>query len=98
MTKVTLRGYIEVPAIDLEAVEREIDNHVQQTRAEQGCLTFQIVQSNDDRCRFDVYEEFVDRAAFEKHQARVKASKWGKVTAGVARHYEIAHGADTQVR
>ncbi|EPR4995117.1 putative quinol monooxygenase, partial [Vibrio navarrensis] len=39
--------------------------------------------------RFDVYEEFVDKVAFEQHQKRVKASRWGKVTVSVERHYEI---------
>lgn len=96
MAKVTLSGYIEVPTNDLEAVEREIDNHIQLTRAEAGCLVFEIVQSEGDRCRFDVYEEFSDRAAFEAHQARVKASTWGRVTAGVARHYEVTHGAEAK--
>lgn len=94
MTKVVLQGYIEVPRIDLATVEREIENHIQQTRAEAGCLVFEIVQSDDDPCRFGVYEEFSDRAAFEAHQARVKGSTWGRVTAGVTRHYEITRGPE----
>ena len=94
MAKVTLSGHIQVPRGNLEAVEREMDSHIQQTRAEAGCLVFEIVRSDDDRCRYDVYEEFSDRAAFEAHQSRVKASTWGKVTAGVTRHYEITHGPE----
>ncbi|MDF5015048.1 antibiotic biosynthesis monooxygenase, partial [Vibrio parahaemolyticus] len=39
--------------------------------------------------RFDVYEEFVDKASFKQHQERVQASHWGKVTANVKRQYEI---------
>ncbi|BEU05319.1 hypothetical protein OAG1_41190 [Agarivorans sp. OAG1] len=39
--------------------------------------------------RFGVFEEFRDKSAFEHHQARVKASHWGKVTVNVERHYQM---------
>ena len=94
MGKVILRGYIQVPVGDLEAVRAELDNHIRLTRAEEGCLVFEVVQDSEDRCRFAVYEEFSDRASFDLHQARVKASTWGEVTAGVARHYEIIGAGD----
>lgn len=94
MNKVILRGYIQVPAGDLEAVAAELRNHIRLTRAEEGCLVFEIVQDNEDRCRFSVYEEFSDQASFEHHQARVKNSRWGEITAGVARHYEIIGAGD----
>ena len=38
---------------------------------------------------FDVYEEFVDRASFDAHQARVKESSWGACTKGLVREYTI---------
>ncbi|KFE35388.1 hypothetical protein DW2_08162 [Thioclava atlantica] len=34
-------------------------------------------------------ERFATRADFEAHQARVKASDWGRATAGIARDYQI---------
>ena len=38
---------------------------------------------------FDVYEEFVDRAPFDAHQARVKESSWGACTKGLVQEYTI---------
>lgn len=92
MVKVTLSGYIEVPKEDLDAVLFELPNHIALTHQETGCITFTVTQDLEKPCRFDVYEEFIDKAAFEKHQARVKASDWGKVTQNVERFYTITEG------
>ncbi|WLQ16166.1 antibiotic biosynthesis monooxygenase [Hahella aquimaris] len=89
MSKVILKGYIIVPHEDLSAVEQALPTHTQLTVEEEGCLTFQVTKNDGDPNRFDVYEEFVDRAAFNAHQIRAKNSHWGKVTHNVERHYEI---------
>lgn len=94
MGKVILRGYIEVPADDVGRVEAELANHIRLTKAEEGCLVFEVVRVGSNPHRFQVYEEFADAAAFERHQTRVKASKWGEVTADVARHYNILRTGD----
>ncbi|WP_431689346.1 putative quinol monooxygenase [Hahella sp. NBU794] len=89
MSKVILKGYIIVPHEDLSAVEQALPIHTQLTLEEEGCLIFEVTKHDGDPRRFDVYEEFVDRAAFNAHQARVKNSHWGGVSLNVARHYEI---------
>lgn len=78
MSVVILNGFIIVPHNDLTAVKDELDNHIQLTRSETGCLIFKVNQDPLNLCQFDVYEEFVDQAAFQAHQARVKSSHWGK--------------------
>lgn len=89
MAQVTLKGFIEVPASELDAVKTELANHIRLTLKEPGCMTFRVNQNDHNPLRFDVFEEFIDKAAFEHHQQRVKASYWGKLTANVVRHYEI---------
>jgi len=89
MSKVTLKGFILVPESELELVKNELVNHKRLTREETGCITFSVIQNSENALRFDVYEEFTDKVAFEQHQKRVKASHWGKVTVNVERHYEI---------
>jgi quinol monooxygenase YgiN len=92
MSKVTLSGYITVPAEDLEAVLRELPNHITLTHQESGCLVFTVTRDSKHLHRFDVYEEFTDKAAFEKHQARVQASQWGQITKNVERFYTVTGG------
>ena len=89
MSKVILKGFIIVPAEDLAAVEEELINHKNLTLNESGCLVFEVTQSESIPNRFDVYEEFINKTAFESHQQRVKDSYWGEVTVNVERHYEI---------
>lgn len=89
MSKVILKGFIIVPAEDLAAVKEELINHKKLTLNELGCLVFEVTQSERIPNRFDVYEEFINKTAFESHQKRVNNSYWGEVTVNVERHYEI---------
>ncbi len=89
MSKVVLKAFILVPEADLDAVKQELNKHKTQTLQEQWCLVFDVVENTDNPLRFDVYEEFLDKASFEQHQQRVKASYWGEVTRNVERYYEI---------
>ena len=90
MSKVILSGYIIVPNDDLESVEQALILHTQLTLAEAGCLIFEVIKDVNDPNRYSVYEEFIDQAAFEDHQTRVKNSHWGKVTVNVERHYQVS--------
>ncbi|MDX7744150.1 putative quinol monooxygenase [Aeromonas veronii] len=89
MGKVILQGFIIVPLSDLTIVKSELDAHIRLTHAETGCQIFEVTQDPLNPCRFDVYEEFVDEAAFQAHQARVKSSRWGEITVNVERHYTV---------
>lgn len=91
MSKVVLKGYILVPNIDLEILKQELVTHIELTRQELGCLVFDISQDKSNASKFIVYEEFVDKYAFDKHQQRVKDSKWGNVTKSVERHYQVTY-------
>ena len=89
--RVFLQGYMEVPPERLAAVAGALPDHIALTRAEPGCLAFDVTPSPDHPDRFLVSEIFVDRAAFDAHQARGTASAWAEVTAGLPRHYTIRH-------
>ena len=89
MPKVILKGFIIVPEPELELVKNELINHKRLTLNEPGCITFCVTENSENPLRFDVYEEFVDRNAFEQHQERVRGSYWGRVTVNVERHYEV---------
>lgn len=87
MSKIVLEGFIEVSDDDLESVKRELTTHIELTKNEKGCIVFKVEQDPIYKNRFNVYEEFVDQAAFDAHQARVKTSKWGNATKNLKRNY-----------
>lgn len=86
---VTLNGYIDVPLDRLAAVETALVDHIRLTRAEPGCLTFDVTPHPSVPGRFEVFETFVDQAAFDSHQTRTAQSPWAEVTKGIARNYTI---------
>ena len=90
MSKITLQGYIVVSDIDLSNVKAELPTHIALTQQEEGCLIFHVLQDSDNKNVFNVYEEFVNRDAYEKHQQRVKNSLWSEITKNVKRHYKIS--------
>ena len=62
-------------------VRRHLPRHLRLTRAEPGCLAFDVTQT-DDPLVWRVAERFADRAAFDAHRARARASAWGRPPPG----------------
>lgn len=74
---------------DVETVQRHLPAHIRLTKAEPGCVSFEVSQS-DDPLVWNVEECFVDKAAFEFHQHRTRASTWWTATADIPRQYEVS--------
>jgi len=90
MSKVILEGYVIASDSNLSAIKRELSNHIQLTRQEEGCLVFEVTQDNKNVNRFNVYEEFISQDAFEAHQRRLSSSEWGKVSSNLEKHYKTS--------
>lgn len=86
---IVLTGHIDVPEDRITAVRAALPDHIALTRAEPGCLSFNVDEAPDTPGRFHVSERFVDRASFEAHQTRMKTSPWADITAGIPRHYTV---------
>lgn len=69
-------------------VRAALDGHIHLTRAEPGCVSFQVVPT-DDPMIWQVDETFTDQAAFEAHQTRASTSDWATQTTGVERKYTV---------
>lgn len=92
MEKITVKGCIIVPQAKLEAIKEALIEHTALTREETGCLVFDVTQRTDDPLVFDLYEEFVDDAAFSAHQARAKLTRWADISADVKRDFDVTRG------
>ena len=73
---------------EADAVRRHLDAHIERTRAEAGCLLFEITPLGGGRA-WSVEELFTDAQAFRAHQRRTVESEWGRATAGIERRYRI---------
>lgn len=86
---IVITGTITCAPGDLTMVANGLKDHIRLTRSEPGCLTFSIIQSPDDDCVFDVSERFVDRAAFEVHTVRTRASDWWAMSQHIPRQMDV---------
>ena len=78
---------------EAEAVRTHRPEHQRLTRAEPGCLTFEITDTEDPMI-FEVMEAFRDAASFAAHQARTRDSEWFAATRGILRDFRMEEIGD----
>lgn len=88
--KIRLEGVLIVPPERVAEVAEALPRHIALTRAEPGCLSFEVTSDPEDSGLFHVRELFRDRAAFDAHQDRAARSDWAAVTKGLRRDYTIS--------
>lgn len=87
MTTVRLTGWLRCRNDrDRALVEALLPDHIARTRAERGCISFDVTPTVDPLV-WAVSEQFRDAAAFRAHQARTATSEWGERTSGIPREY-----------
>ncbi|HQU69349.1 MAG TPA: antibiotic biosynthesis monooxygenase [Albidovulum sp.] len=90
MPRVALNGFLICRSLEeADRVSHLLPNHIRLTRAEPGCLKFEVFRSQADPVRFAVSELFRDRASFDAHQARTSDTIWARATKGIPREYRI---------
>jgi len=78
MAKVYLDGLLVAQTAAHRAViDLYLEDHIALTRAEPGCLKFEVTEDSKDRNKFHVSEIFDSEESFAAHQARAKNSEWG---------------------
>lgn len=86
---IRLKGHlICMTAEEAAAVRHHRPRHEALTRAEPGCLGFEIADTEDPLI-FDVQERFRDRASFDAHQARTRDSDWFAATRSILRDFRV---------
>jgi quinol monooxygenase YgiN len=87
--RVRVTGYLRCAPDEIDMVREALAEHIRLTRAEPGCLSFEITQDADDPCRWNLDETFIDMPAFEAHRARARESAWGPKTAHLDRDIQV---------
>jgi quinol monooxygenase YgiN len=89
MPRIALSGRL-ICADDAQAgvLERHLNAHIRASRAEPGCLRFEITPT-EDALIWRVDELFADQAAFDAHKARTAASPWAEATKEIRRDISL---------
>jgi quinol monooxygenase YgiN len=90
MARITLSGTLSCGTDDIATVLAALPGHIRLSRAESGCLSFEVSQDAANPGLFHVCESFVDQAAFDAHQTRTRASAWWQATQGFARDFTVS--------
>lgn len=85
---IRLTGTLTCARGEAGAVRDALPAHVALSRAEPGCLSFDVTETAPGV--FAVSETFTDRAAFDAHQARTRASKWWQATGHMTRDFTLS--------
>jgi quinol monooxygenase YgiN len=75
-------------AEEADLVRRVLPEHIRLSRAEPGCLSFNV-EPTDDPLVWRLDESFADKAAFRAHGDRMRSSVWFVATAGLARNFAV---------
>ena len=92
MANYVINGTITCAPEELDMFLGAVGEHEALTRSEPGCIEFSITQSNAGSCEFLVAERFVDKAAFDAHSNRTRASAWWGKTKHIPRELEYSGG------
>lgn len=92
MTTVRLTGTLTCATLaDAALIARYLPDHIALSRAEPGCMAFAVTPTADPLV-WQVDEAFADRAAFDAHQTRTRASAWFQATGHIRRDFRLSAG------
>ncbi len=94
--RVIARGTITCPADKRSAIVPAMKDHIRLSRAEPGCIQFDITASPSVPDTFVVTEEFANRAAFDAHTNRTRASDWWGISQHLPRQIIVQDVPATQ--
>lgn len=85
---ILLTGTLTCAPEECATVHAALPAHIRLSRAEPGCLAFDVTETAPGV--FTLTERFTDRAAFDAHQARTRASDWWQATGHMTRDFTLS--------
>ncbi|MET4126925.1 putative quinol monooxygenase [Roseovarius sp. MBR-6] len=90
MGVIRLTGRMTCAPHEIDIARAALPEHIRLSRAEAGCLSFDVTETAPGA--FTVSESFADRAAFDAHQTRTRASDWWRATGHMPREFTVTEG------
>ncbi len=85
--KLTIVAKILVKPEKKELVKRELLKLIAPTRAEKGCINYDLHQDNDDENLFLFYENWKSRALWQDHMNSTHIADYKKATDGAVEDF-----------
>lgn len=86
---IKITGTLTASGEDIERARRLIPEHIALSRAEPGCLKFELTEDANQPGLWRLDELYRDENAFAHHKQRTKASRWGQESTDMVRDFVI---------
>ncbi len=94
MRKLTIVANIHVNPDQIDLVKAELEKLVPITRAEEGCIQYDLHQDNDNPAHFMFYENWESRALWQTHMNAPHLAAYMEATDGAVAEFilnEMTH-------
>ncbi len=82
MTNLTIVANIVAQKDNIELVKAELLKLIGITRAEEGCINYDLHQDNENPAHFTFYENWVSRELWQTHMANTHLAAYMEATEG----------------
>lgn len=89
MANLTILAHIHAEVGKIDLVKAELIRLIDVTRAEDGCLQYDLHQDNDDPAHFMFYETWTSRELWQKHMNAPHLAAYGAATEGAVRKFTL---------
>ena len=88
-TKLTIIAKILAKPEKRELIKTELLKLIAVTRAEEGCIDYDLHQDNENENLFLFYENWESRALWQKHMGNAHLAKYSKATEGAIAEFTL---------
>lgn len=89
MSKLTIVANIHANADKIELVKAELEKLIPITRAEKGCIQYDLHQDNDDPVHFMFYENWDSRELWQAHMNAPHLAAYMEATGGAVAKFTL---------
>lgn len=89
MTTLTIVANIKANVDNVELVKAELLKLIEVTRAETGCINYDLHQDNENPAHFMFYENWQSRELWQMHMANQHLQDYMKATEGAVEEFTL---------
>jgi len=89
MTKLTIVANIKANPEKIDLVKAELEKLIPITRAEEGCINYDLHQDNDNPAHFVFYENWESRGLWQTHMNAPHLAAYMEATEGAVEEFTL---------
>jgi len=89
MSKLTIVASFHANPDKIDLVKAELEKLIPITRAEKGCLQYDLHQDNENPAHFMFYENWESRELWQVHMKARHLAEYGKATEGAVAEFTL---------